>query len=497
MRLLNTTTLRLETFDGEPPPYAILSHRWTEDELLFDDVQQEGWELMLSTQGAEKTKKACRQALQDELEYLWIDTCCIDKSSSAELSEAINSMFVWYNEAVLCYAYLADVDATASGFFTGIDPSGMNFGMDGLRSAFANVGAPKSGFEASAWFQRGWTLQELIAPETLIFYDRDWNPIGTRNDLDSLIFKITGIEEEDLSRFRPAASTVAPTCNYMQLQRADRSDSKLRAILDSYSVAARLSWAAKRKTTRTEDLAYSLLGLFNVNIPLLYGEGEKAFQRLLQEIVRQTGDPTVLVAYGRTPFFQSPSSYTDCGNVVWLEAQGMGASTVSLAKSGALALEALIGNCNIHGMTKGYKDDRSILDRAFVVAVLDCVFSNSESRLGLIFRWCQYHKVYEQYYSLPLVLLEALGPQTVVGTMGSQSEYSGKELGIRTDESSFGLSANKSFSNLLRESTQRKAYRSSILGDTSGYAAQSRPSRRSTKPTAEFPLRFKEVPALC
>ena len=158
------------------------------------------------------------------------DLCCIDKTSSAELSEAINSMYRWYQESGVCYAYLADV--------------------------------PPNAFSKSRWFTRGWTLQELIAPSTVIFLDQKWQEIGTKSSLQRVISEITGI----------------PT------------DILLGGDLEDASIAQRMSWASKRETTRVEDAAYCLMGIFSIHMPMLYGEGERAFIRLQEEIMRVSDD---------------------------------------------------------------------------------------------------------------------------------------------------------------------------------------------------------------
>ncbi|KAK3369299.1 heterokaryon incompatibility protein-domain-containing protein, partial [Lasiosphaeria ovina] len=244
MRLLHTTELRLVEFQGQRilppaiPPYAILSHTWAEEEVSFQDIQQG---LAQSRRGFEKVAGACAQAVQDGFEYLWIDTCCIDKSSSAELSEAINSMFRWYRDAEVCYAFLSDVDADES-------PS-----------------SEASSFRKARWFTRGWTLQELIAPGVVYFYGAGWKQIGSRETLLNLIVDITGISESYFTT----------------------------GDLTQFSAAQKISWAAYRETTRVEDEAYSLLGLFDINMPLLYGEGERAFQRLQEEILRQFEDDSL------------------------------------------------------------------------------------------------------------------------------------------------------------------------------------------------------------
>ena len=168
----------------------------------------------------------------------WIDTCCIDKSSSAELSEAINSMFRWYRAAQVCYAYLSDVSENERDHY--------------------DIG---SAFRESKWFTRGWTLQELLAPRTVIFYNCGWCETGNKRSLETLISAITGIEH--LFGFEKA------------------------------SVAQKMSWASKRETLREEDMAYCLLGLFGVNMPPLYGEGGKAFLRLQNEIMKVSDDESI------------------------------------------------------------------------------------------------------------------------------------------------------------------------------------------------------------
>ena len=171
----------------------------------------------------------------------WIDTCCIDKSSSAELSEAINSMFRWYEKAGVCYAYLSDVPAL---------------------SLSESPYDEKSPFRRSKWFTRGWTLQELLAPINVDFYDQSWSYVGSKGTkLDQLLREITGIY--DLLEYSHAC------------------------------VAKKMSWASQRVTTRVEDMAYCLLGLFNVHMPLLYGEGKNAFLRLQLEIMSKTNDDSI------------------------------------------------------------------------------------------------------------------------------------------------------------------------------------------------------------
>ncbi|KAH8899088.1 HET-domain-containing protein [Thozetella sp. PMI_491] len=258
MRLLNTQTLQLsEFFDDQAPPYAILSHTWSEEEVTLQDVQQ-AEPSKLSKKGYEKVQECCRQAQRDGIDWAWMDTCCIDKTSSAELSEAINSMYRWYRNSKRCYAYLSDVDREGKS-------------VEELNKAI----------EASRWFTRGWTLQELIAPYEVDFFDRYWHDIGSKWSLYDCIYEKTAIPKSIL--------------------RGDRS------ALDC-SVGERISWAAYRRTTREEDRAYSLLGILGINMPLLYGEGSQAFFRLQEQILRQCEDYTLLLWNGEaTPRWNGPT----------------------------------------------------------------------------------------------------------------------------------------------------------------------------------------------
>jgi len=239
------------------PPYAILSHTWGADteEVTFEDLTDGSGK---SKAGYNKIRFCGEQARRDGLQYFWVDTCCIDKSSSAELTEAINSMFRWYREAAKCYVYLSDVS------------KGNYDEHDHLpRSIW------KSAFRGSRWFTRGWTLQELIAPTLVEFYSLEGMRLGDKRSMEQQIHEITGIPVRAL-RGNP---------------------------LSDFSLEERLSWALKRKTTREEDKAYSLLGIFNIHMPLIYGEGEKkAFKRLREEIYKASNGkyPTSLnIKHGR------------------------------------------------------------------------------------------------------------------------------------------------------------------------------------------------------
>jgi hypothetical protein len=244
MRLLNTATLGLRDFLGDDiPSYAILSHTWGDEEVLLDDLRNG---TAASKKGYAKLMGCCKKAAGQDYEWVWIDTCCIDKSSSAELSEAINSMYQWYHQSDVCYAYLEDVE---------VEQPLSNHGTADLMAQFIKC----------RWMSRGWTLQELIAPRVVEFYSASWAEIGTKASLSPSITEVTHINPRVLRGERPSTCTIAE----------------------------RMRWAAGRKTRRKEDIAYCLLGLFEVNLPLLYGEGDKAFLRLQEQILRQEEDYTI------------------------------------------------------------------------------------------------------------------------------------------------------------------------------------------------------------
>ena len=246
MRLLhynNDGELSLTQFFDKIPRYAILSHTWGPEEVTFKDIMEGNG---TSKAGFDKIRFCGEQARHDRLQYFWVDTCCIDKSSSAELSEAINSMFRWYQNAVKCYVYLSDVSTKkrkASDSFTEYtwEPA----------------------FRSSKWFTRGWTLQELLAPSpnSVEFFSQERNPLGGKRSLEQQIHEITGILLSALRGTPPS----------------------------QFTIEDRLLWAKSRQTTREEDRAYSLLGICNVYMPLIYGEGEKnAFRRLRKEFGKHT-----------------------------------------------------------------------------------------------------------------------------------------------------------------------------------------------------------------
>ncbi|KAM5356607.1 hypothetical protein ACJ41O_003253 [Fusarium nematophilum] len=289
MRLLNAHTCQLESFNGaedDIPPYAILSHVWERVEITFQDITQQPLGRLSRQPAFVKVSESCFQARRDGFNYVWIDTCCIDKTSSAELSEAINSMFKWYQQSALCYVYLSDFDTGGAS----LDP----FKEQGPE---VHLEPDDTSFFASRWFTRGWTLQELIAPRNVDFFDRQWVRFGTRDgDLLDRVCQRTGIWPQLFAEPRcecpggyPAHAVRDGIC-----AGCDKLDT-LPQTLDSFAVSIKMSWASSRVTTRKEDTAYCLLGLFSINMPMLYGEGDKAFLRLQEAIVRQSKDPSILL----------------------------------------------------------------------------------------------------------------------------------------------------------------------------------------------------------
>jgi hypothetical protein len=331
MRLIDVKTLELQSFnDNDIPKYAILSHTWGPDEVSYQEMtwinrikafssslsqpsppasisssgQDEQSAVMLASMemllrgswnpgadsngmtkedllkrsGYSKIVKAAKIAKRLGYFWIWIDTCCIDKSSSAELQEAINSMYRWYRQAGACIVYLSDVSR----------PTAENFRT---LSGYA-----QTAILSCRWLKRGWTLQELVASNFCNFYYQDWKLMGSKSYFLKELSHATGI---------PTSVLEDP-----------------RAVHD-VSVAERMSWASNRETTRLEDIGYCLLGLFDIQMPLLYGEGNKAFIRLQEEILRTTDDYS-LFAWSATAsenstyrglLARSPSEFRHCGSI--------------------------------------------------------------------------------------------------------------------------------------------------------------------------------------
>jgi len=335
MRLINTKTRELKEFWGRdiPQRYAVLSHTWEEEEVTFQQFMQLSREEQRKLKGYKKIAQTCYLAQRSGIEWAWVDTCCIDKSSSAELTEAINSMFRWYQESYVCYAYLSDLksnesseskkskeieqrdgdrrskeneqrdrdkkskasdevtwkeddsqneewrgeggrwwDATSTAKRGDTKAKGKRWKDDWKSDATSSTAQSESEplfrqrierLAKCRWFTRGWTLQELIAPPRLGFYNQDWEFEGEKKTLSAELAEITRINKRVLDNA---------------------------ALLSTIPVAQRMAWAASRQTTRAEDMAYCLLGIFGVQIPMLYGEGNKAFIRLQEEIIKESND---------------------------------------------------------------------------------------------------------------------------------------------------------------------------------------------------------------
>ena len=383
MYLLNTSTFQLHHFLGDKvPPYVILSHTWGDSEVLFQDLSKPGLHYR-QCKGFPKIEKCCALARSDGWDYVWIDNCCIDQKSSADLSEAINSMYRWYKNAVVCYAYLFDISVSVG-----------------------RTDSPRKKLRESRWFTRGWTLQELLAPTFVIFYDRDWIDVGTKHSLQHSISDATGIDASHL--FEP----------------------------DPASVAAKMSWASSRETTRPEDIAYSLLGLFDVNMPLLYGEGAtKAFERLQHEILRSGDDESIFAwlmpMHYNGPFYggmlaPSPAHFSRSGNIVRTGLFGFYGPRPTLSSSGIsleLSFKEVLGHYErgfeFNRVGHGYTRTR----HAIYVAPLAC--ANKEHR------------------SSPLKLhLEELMPREIARLLPKEFDYMTKESLHGLDTRTFHVTQN-------------------------------------------------------
>jgi hypothetical protein len=248
MRLLEYSDGKLsftEDLVHNIPSYAILSHTWgsNSEEVTYRDIKTATGE---KKTGYKKIWFCAEQAKRDGLRYFWVDTCCIDKFNFTELTGAIASMFRWYREATHCYVYLSDVSITGHGDQIGVQ----------LQAQW------ESAFRASVWFTRGWTLQELLAPASVGFFTPEGYRLGNKSSLEQQVHEITGIPVRALRG----------------------------GDLSQFDIDERFKWAESRKTTREEDWAYSLFGIFGVFIPLIYGEGkENAIRRLRKEVEETLG----------------------------------------------------------------------------------------------------------------------------------------------------------------------------------------------------------------
>ncbi|KAJ4991369.1 HET domain-containing protein [Stagonosporopsis vannaccii] len=253
MRLLHFDALGrliLTDFRGKLiPPYAILSHRWSDSETLIEDVWNGTYKG--KGEGYQKLRFCAEQAAQDRLQYFWIDTCCINRWDNNERLKAINSMFQWYRNAARCYVYLSDVSLTA---------------------VTEMARAPCSD---CSWFTRGWTLQELIVPASVEFFSREGRRIGDKASLEQLIHNVTSIPLAAL-RNNP---------------------------LDQFSISERMRWAKNRVTSEEEDMVYCLLGLLGISLPITYGEGKESAQRRLQAEIKAAGSAPLIILFSRNECF--------------------------------------------------------------------------------------------------------------------------------------------------------------------------------------------------
>lgn len=411
MYLLDTTTKRLSSFfDKWRPPYAILSHTWGTEEVTFEDLKQfhEGSlrqhpfsSLVSSRAGWRKIEACCDQALRDGLKWVWIDTCCIDKSSSAELSEAINSMFAWYRDSKVCYAFLSDVD-----------------------EACEDISEPTSSFRSSRWFTRGWTLQELLAPRHIIFFSSDWSIIGPLtkgSKLSEVAGEITSIHSAFLEG--------------LDLRKAN--------------IAVRMSWASERVTTRKEDMAYCLLGIFDVNMPLLYGESTKAFDRLQEEILKRTYDHSLL-AWGLLPWDQgySPSVTEPCGILATSTADFVGCGNHNVCKDYRTSRDYQMTNKGLRIQLSLQAPPTIRGRRSRCVAILDC-FSRQEPtrRIGIPLEGNGDGLFVRTSRSL---LLSDIHPHADVPTTGYEYISKTIHVAVTNDVARHQLSNSRTFSSLVQ-----------------------------------------------
>jgi len=359
MRLLHLESLRFEDcFDGAIPPYAILSHRWGPQEISYKDMRKKrnlhglGYDKILGFRAftLKQRRKVFPSGRSDfftpdllSIEWGWIDTCCIDKTSSAELSEAINSMCRWYEKSAVCCVYLSDVSASVVETSEEFDE-----------------------FSKSQWFTRGWTLQELLAPQDVLFCNASWKVLGHKCRIKGHWYlcpeRSGDILNAEIARWTNIEASLL-TVSINQIRRTT-------------SIACRMSWAAHRKTSRVEDMAYCLLGLFDIHMPPMYGEGQKAFQRLQEELIRRSNDHSI--------FAWAPQANvaSDVPYASWIKypfpvlathpVQFAGSSDVKVAGHWRPHARFMITNTGLELRAKAMKYYRPGLDRYLYLVRLNC-----------------------------------------------------------------------------------------------------------------------------
>lgn len=236
MRLLNTRTLLLHEFSENEVkrlPHAILSHTWLprKEEVTFEDMQTDE-EHYKGKPGYDKIKGCCEQARTEltPIDWVWVDTCCIDQKKETELGQAIRLMWRWYADAAVCYALLADVS-----------------GKTPTNSPSFNVA-----FKNDKYFTRAWTLQELLAPREVIIFSKDWDRIGTRAELRVIVSEATRIDPKVLDGIDTSRLALHRECAGRQIEIAVYPRTLL-IVLSAYSMSACPFSMAKIQRKRSLD----------------------------------------------------------------------------------------------------------------------------------------------------------------------------------------------------------------------------------------------------
>lgn len=338
-RLVNARTHALETFSSRVPPYAILSHTWGSEEVSLQE-----WQAGTKTdcEGYHKVLGTCERAVLDGLDYVWVDTCCIDKTNHVELSEAINSMFKWYQDAEVCYVLLSDLEVHLHPVEQSEDET------EDSNDTHSMSDNETKEFQRSRYFTRGWTLQEMLAARTVLFFAADGTHLGDLRRLAEIVSDATGIDVALLSGVKS---------------------------LDDFTIPQKISWASNRKTTKVEDRTYSLLGLLNVSLDLRYGDGEQEFIRLQKEVLKQAHGIHVLAWMGtdgsrlQRLLADRPEDFRCC-------------SGISFDRSVASGAEMWETNRGLRGALPVVRRSRSCGDNATQdLIVLDCYKAGSSDEV--------------------------------------------------------------------------------------------------------------------
>lgn len=242
MLLLHTASLELCEFGSDAPPYGTFSARWEDDTLGHEDLPSP--QTAHQRPAFQALQRACSECQNHGLQWLWNDAVCINRRSIDALSKTLNSLAEIYRKSRLCIVYLHDLFDTEASHFD-----------------------VERGLSSCSWIKHVWMLPQLIFSTVLQFYDAQWMHIGSKRQLSAELSRITAIEEGVL----------------------DGSES-----LEDYPNCVKMSWAAGLSAEAIEDVAYSLLAVFNVNMTIRYGEGMESFLRLQEEILKNTDDYSLL-----------------------------------------------------------------------------------------------------------------------------------------------------------------------------------------------------------